>query len=44
MDPLHYKNVEAFVGDIAKINRIHIDSQLTAGGCLQVPYYSDEDK
>ncbi len=44
MDPLHYKNVEAFVGDIAKINRIHIDSQLTAGGYLQVPYYSDEDK
>ena len=41
MDP-HYNSVEALVGDIAKINRISIDSKLTAGGNIFVPYFADE--
>lgn len=44
MDPLHYNNVEAYVADIASINRICTDAQLNAGSDLIIPYYSDEVK
>ncbi len=41
MDP-HYNSVAALVGDIAKINRIPVDSKLTPGGNLFVPYFKDK--
>ena len=44
MDPLHYRNIESFVNDIARVNRISSDARLVSGTNLIVPYYSDELK
>lgn len=42
--PDHYKDVDAYISEICKINSINSDSVLYSGESLVVPYYSTEYK
>ncbi len=44
MDKLHYRDVDEYICDIAKVNRISTTTSLKAGTNLIIPYYSDENK
>lgn len=40
----HYDDLNSYIGEICKINKLSVDSVINAGECIVVPYYSTQYK